>query len=241
MSTYIYDNSFNGFLTAVFWAYKDEKAEIKSEKTFDNLSFFETFDVNTEEKLYKRVWDGLNGISREFLYDVYYAFLSDTACENDILAYIRKGFLEGNKIRGCYNIDTVKKIMVLRNKVAFESHRIKGLLRFAKLKDNIYIGDITPDHDIITILAPHFALRLAQQKWIIRDLKRKTAAVYDKGSWGITELSDEQLIKAAANDEFETLWKEYFKNIAIKERINPKLQRKFVPVRYRGNMLEFEG
>ena len=38
----------------------------------------------------------------------------------------------------------------------------------------------------------------------------------------------------AAEDEklFQTLWKNYFKSLTIKERINPKLQRQHMPQRF---------
>jgi probable DNA metabolism protein len=37
---------------------------------------------------------------------------------------------------------------------------------------------------------------------------------------------------------YETLWKEYFVNVAIKERTNERQQRQFMPMRYRKHMLE---
>lgn len=35
------------------------------------------------------------------------------------------------------------------------------------------------------------------------------------------------------------MWKGYFEHIGIKERKNLRLQRQFVPTRYRKNMVEF--
>ena len=37
---------------------------------------------------------------------------------------------------------------------------------------------------------------------------------------------------------FQQMWKEYFKTIAIKERINPKLHRQHLPVRFWKYMTE---
>ena len=56
-------------------------------------------------------------------------------------------------------------------------------------------------------------------------------------------------IRDALNDEFRidedeekvrSLWKDYFKTLAIKERENPKLQQHFVPLIYRKHMTEFD-
>jgi probable DNA metabolism protein len=41
------------------------------------------------------------------------------------------------------------------------------------------------------------------------------------------------------SDEYQDLWKIFFENIAIKERINPKLQRNNLPLRFRKDMTEF--
>ena len=40
------------------------------------------------------------------------------------------------------------------------------------------------------------------------------------------------------NDEFEDLWKNYFVSITIKERANPKLQKRMMPKRYWKNLTE---
>jgi probable DNA metabolism protein len=43
-----------------------------------------------------------------------------------------------------------------------------------------------------------------------------------------------------AEDEklFQEMWKTYFKSIAIKERINPKLHKQNMPVRYWKHLTE---
>ena len=52
-----------------------------------------------------------------------------------------------------------------------------------------------------------------------------------KGTHLLTGKLDQQLM---AEDEqlFQQLWRTYFKTIAIKERINPKLHRQNLPVRF---------
>ena len=40
------------------------------------------------------------------------------------------------------------------------------------------------------------------------------------------------------NDEFEDLWRNYFKSTTIKERINLKLQKRSMPKRYWNNLTE---
>ncbi|MGL5152900.1 MAG: DUF4130 domain-containing protein, partial [Clostridium sp.] len=39
-------------------------------------------------------------------------------------------------------------------------------------------------------------------------------------------------------DNYTDLWKEYFKSVTIKERTNPKLQKRMMPKRYWENLTE---
>ena len=46
------------------------------------------------------------------------------------------------------------------------------------------------------------------------------------------------LTDAIRSDSFTQLWQDYYKSIAIKERENPKLLRRCLPVRYWKNLTE---
>jgi probable DNA metabolism protein len=76
---------------------------------------------------------------------------------------------------------------------------------------------------------------------VIHDLRRSQAAVFDLRSWrlvGGIELSAEPDITTAEHD-YAALWLRYFQRHEIKERQNPKLQQKHVPLRYRKHLTEF--
>ena len=59
----------------------------------------------------------------------------------------------------------------------------------------------------------------------------------------MTEVSDEiveSLMSATdAETDYRKLWKSYFTHMAIEERINPKLQRNMLRLRFRTHMTEF--
>ena len=91
-------------------------------------------------------------------------------------------------------------------------------------------------------MIPYLQDRFADQKWLLYDLKREYGYYYNrqkvdevrfetKGTHLLTGKLDQQLM---AEDEqlFQQLWRTYFKTIAIKERINPKLHRQNLPVRF---------
>jgi probable DNA metabolism protein len=74
---------------------------------------------------------------------------------------------------------------------------------------------------------------------LIRDRKRSETLVWDTENWHITELPVFMRPALPKDSEFEELWKGYFKTAAIPWRVNKKLQRHFVPQRYRRYLTEF--
>jgi len=82
------------------------------------------------------------------------------------------------------------------------------------------------------------------ENFIIYDENRRTAIIHRSGyPWVYTNADDFNIDSFSEGTkeeiEFSKLWKTFFDTIAIEERKNPRLQRNNIPLRYRGNMLEF--
>ena len=54
----------------------------------------------------------------------------------------------------------------------------------------------------------------------------------------VTLPDEESFLKAIQSDGFTRLWQDYYDSIAIKERENPRLLRRCLPVRYWKNLPE---
>ena len=109
------------------------------------------------------------------------------------------------------------------------------------LKGEVLYAPIEPDHDVCELLAEHFCDRFRNDPFIIHDKKRSKALVASAGEWYISEFTEQNLPALSdAESEYRELWKKYFSAIAIKERINPKCQRNFMPVRYWKNLTEMQ-
>jgi probable DNA metabolism protein len=142
----------------------------------------------------------------------------------------------------------VYPIHKLDRQVRGEAHRFFGLLRFADTGKFLYAG-FSPDHNILTLIADHFADRLRNERWIIHDQKRHLAVIYNgpepdqdlSSKWYLTDL-DNQWQKAFTQEEehWQELWRLYFHHISIKSRYNPRLQSQLVPLRYRRHLVEFQ-
>ena len=120
----------------------------------------------------------------------------------------------------------------LISKVTRELHRMKGLLRFMENADGVLYAPYSPDNDITDMLAVHFAERLGGQKFVIHDVKRKIAALYDGEEIVLTRVEDAEIYLSEYEKYFEDLWKLYYKSVNILSRPHEKQMKGYMPVRY---------
>ncbi|WP_010249343.1 TIGR03915 family putative DNA repair protein [Acetivibrio cellulolyticus] len=237
MINYFYDSTFEGLLTAIYEAYYRHEipAHIFSSTCIQQSLLDTNVHITTDAEKASKVYNSIREkISYQALKNVYHAYLSElNDIEVQILNYIRLGYKEGRQVDLHLSDDRVLPVHSAARKVTRESHLILGILRFKQLENNVYYAQYTPDHNITTLISGHFTRRFSDQNWIIHDIKRNYAAVFDKNDCIFIDLANEsQLSDSESNDNYEDLWKNYFTNICIKERINPKLQKRNLPARY---------
>ena len=117
----------------------------------------------------------------------------------------------------------------------------KGFVRFSDLADKTLYAKIEPDHNILPLLIGHFRSRLGAFNRIIHDVKRGRAALYFRGRLIFAPLTQQKALEFAGGEAaVQGLWRHFFKTAAIKERTNPELQRRNVPLKYRRHLTEFE-
>ncbi len=242
MVDYLYDGSFEGFLTCIYFHYYEEKAA--GIFTSDNYqpSILNSFiEVQSEAEKATKVYDAIEKkISPYDLQRIYRVFLSTVDNrEMLLLNYIRLGFKIGSKISLLHGNLYVSPVEKAEKKVTFEVHRLFGLLRFSVLEGEVLYAVLEPDHDVLEFLAEHFTDRYKNEPFIIHDKKRDKALVSQGGEWFITDFTESNLPRLSKNEqEYRALWKKYFETIAIKERTNPKCQKNFMPVRYWKHLTE---
>lgn len=248
---YLYDGSFDGLLTCIYHNYYLETADgVYLSDSYQPSILSTSRTVVTDPCLASRVYKAIEDkLSEESLHNIYHAFLSQCPDkENIILDYVRFGFRIGSRIDSYHTHPKVQPLHKMARKVTLEVHRFLGLLRFAD-NGRFLHARVAPDHNILTMLADHFAERLKNERWVIEDEKRNLAAIYDGPSrpkrsrqrhWYIIFIERPLEYSEEVEDPYQELWKLYFSRITIDSRRNPKLQTQFVPKRYRKNLLEFE-
>jgi probable DNA metabolism protein len=240
---YLYDGTFEGLLTCIYFHYKVENATgIYNASSYQQSIVNEYKIIKTDDEKARTVSEAINNkISREAYINVFYSFLSDIEDkENIILEFLIFAFKYGKSTMNFFSHEKVLPINETYIKVSREEHKFLGILRFSDIGGILY-SRLSPDNDILILITDHFADRYKYEKFIIHDEKRKKASVYSEGSW---EIKENVIIENPeySNDEkiIQSLWKQYFTDLAIKERTNINLQFQFVPSRYRKNMAEFK-
>lgn len=241
---YLYDGTFEGFLTIVFICFKEKILPklIIEEKKY-NINLFENYKIiETDYKKSDRVINGIKKISEYSLHNVYTSFLSSKENkENMILEYIINLFKHGEKVNYMRNINAILEVENMTRNVKREAHRFKGFVRFTELGNNILYSKIEPDNDVIEIVSNHFKNRLKNEYWIIQDAKHKKISLYNKEKFIIIKtdnLVENNINLKIRESEYEKLWMCFYENINIKERKNLRCQRNFMPKKYWKNILE---
>ena len=253
---YLYDGTFEGFLTCVYEHYYSEKAhDIAPQTDFQETLLTRSKVIKTDPQKSDRVYNAIIcKISRRDLLRVYKTLGSIVEDrEMKCLRYLRLGFKIGDKIQLLHGNPIVHDVEEADRKVGFEIQRMIELIRFNVVRpagslqntqdvQEILYAPIEPDNDVVEFLIYHFKDRYKNDPFIIHDKKRNKAVVYGSGEWYMTEFADVANILTFTDDEmqYQELWKMYFDTIAIKERINPKCQKNFMPARYWKNLTEID-
>lgn len=243
MLAYIYDGSFDGLLTAVFdtYARREEPGVIGREQGLQ-LSFGQqTVHIVTDERKAHRVARGLEKIDSEVYKKMWTVFLSgDQDKEIKMYRYIRSAFAKGRQIVFDLANPDVLAVDKMYGAVAGEAHLLRGFVRFSAMEGGVFYSKITPKNSAVPLLMPHFADRYAIQPFLLHDPVHELVGVYDLKRWYLVE-TDDMTLPALAEDEAEyrRMWKTFYDTIAVRERENPICRRGHMPMRYWGNMTEF--
>lgn len=252
---YLCDDNIDGIFTAIYlaWNSKYGHANIKIEEKcegskYSNIELFaEYIAVDTDYSLSLKVSKSIKDkISEEAFEMIYRVALSDYTGKADLIyRFLIMGFSIGSSITQHLGNEIVNQVFKINKFVNNEAHHLFGFLRFSEQENGLLTSVIHPKNHVLTIITPHFADRLPNERFIIYDENRKLASFHVPGNpWILAEVPELDQARlediSFREDEYRDLWKAFFEHIAIKERINFKLQRNNLPLRFRGDMIEFK-
>ena len=263
MTVYVFDNTLDGLLTAVFDSFfrKQQDVTLLAEGELLPLFADEPHHVVTDSEKAERVWKGLEKhLSKDGLHMITVSWLSeDRTLNQPLFNFICKVFRrESESLERNASDEDVLAVRNTCRRVLHEQLRMKQFIRFQKAKDGTYLAVVSPDHNVLPLIIDHFQDRFNDQSWLIYDAKRHYGYYYSPlqpppTGGGVVRITfeDEAAVPfdlsngkmdadILSNDDqlFQDLWRTYFKAICIKERMNPKKQLSDMPRRYWKYMTE---
>lgn len=241
---FIYDGSLEGLMCVIFTAYETgiEPAGIyPSHKEYQTSMLYESKYISTDMQKAARVATGIKRISYAAYADVLLAF-RHMISEKDMVIYkfLRLLFDKKADALKMLNHPDVIKFNLFVSQVNHEIHRLHGFLRFRETAQGVFYAPISPDHYILDLLAPHFMNRYKGMPFCIHDVSRSKMLVCDGYSTRLIAAGEVEIELTEREMLMQLIWKDYYNSVNIEQRANPRLQRQFLPTRYRKFMTEFK-
>ena len=229
---YFFDGTKAGFLTTFLQAFHDPDAMITSKKaqlTLDQSPIF----VQTDREKADRAMRRLEAFDRDCMHDL--DTLLRCGMENNeqiafryfrLLAEIKRPI--GKRLAE----PSVFAAVECMKKVGLEIHKFHGFIRVMEAESGALYAPFSPDNDICDLLVPHFRARLPEYPFVLHDVKRKKAAVYDGKNTFVAPLDEAEILLSANENAWQALWKRYYNAVNIPSRERLKQMRGYMPVRY---------
>ena len=242
MIAFTFDGTKDGLLTCVFDCYYNKKVpQVVTSSPLQTGFGDEIIGVETDFNKAERVQNCINSLkTANIAYDIDFALKSGEELKfTAIFNYIKKAIDNKDEdVSKNFADADVLNFRDIISRITFEAHRQKGFLRFVEAKDGFYYAKYEPDNDITELLMPHFKNRF-KFPFIIHDVKRNILGLSDGKKYKVIKWNSSVDIYLSEGEEnFEKLWKTYYKSVNIEERKNLDAMTRFLPKRYRKYMPE---
>ncbi len=229
---YLFDGSKEGFLTTLTRAFEDGEAFVTSKRVQPALGQGQVC-VESNFELARRVENKLLSFDRESGRDLDFLLRSGEE-NNEQIAFRYFRLLAKEKApikRRLADLDVFRAVEGMR-KIGLEIHRFHGFIRFMETASGALYAPFSPDNDICELLLPHFQARLPHFPFLLHDVGRKKAAVYDGRASFVAPLKEAEVVLSANEVEWQALWREYYQSVNIPSRERLKQMRGYMPARY---------
>lgn len=239
---YLYDDSFSSLLNLInkLLELKIIPLDIKTKKDFTPTLLDEpiTLELNKSFNI-----QSIN-VSKKIIKTVYYVYLSTDPKKELIIYYFLLNALKyQDKIFYMRNLKCVNSTLKLAKRISNECHKLKGFLRFKEMNNHVLYAEASPTNNVLELLSNHFAKRLKNEIWIIKDVGRNMYSIYYKPKYYIVSgqnLNIQKFNISCDEENIEKLWLSFFKTIGIEARKNSRCQMNFMPKKYWPYIIEME-
>lgn len=244
------EDSLEGMLTAIYEAFvlKKETCDTWGEHITISIGEGDSFSlfsndilISTDNEKAGKVVDAIQKkVGFRAYYDVF-ASLCHFSEERATVCfrYLIRAFRVGARIFEYMSDPYVMRVMEFSRKASNEIDKLKGFLRFKDMGKFLY-AKIEPKVNALPLMVSHFDDRYPNEHFVIYDERRQLAVIHQAYKNSVFMYDRAFDLELESNtDEFEVLWKQYFKTMEIQPRHNEKCQNTLCPKWYRTNMIEF--
>ena len=229
---YFFDGSKDAFLTAFLCAFRDEDAYLTTGSRQLSLGQQSVF-VPADRKRARRCAQRLTSFDGRCMHDLDMLLRSGEAERGQTpFCYLRLPADRKRPVRGEFAEDAVRQASECIRRVGLEAHRLKGFVRFMECESGALYAPIAPDHDVSDLLLPYFRARLPNIPFVIHDVRRSKAAVWDGNHTFTAPLARAEIALSADEAGWQTLWRQYYASVNIPSRERLKQMKGYMPVRY---------
>lgn len=229
---YFFDGTKEGFLTAFLAAFSDPLARLAISQTQLSIETEPVF-IQTDPIKAKKAEERLLSFDPDCMHDLDYLLRSGMDGHEQIaFAYFRYLAKEKSPVGKRLAVPEVFSAVECIKKVGHEIHKMHGFIRFMETESGALYAPFSPDNDICDKLVPHFKARLPKYPFVLHDVKRKKAAVYDGERVFVAPLTEAEILLSADEEGWQALWKKYYQAVNIPSRERLKQMKGYMPVRY---------
>ena len=241
---YLFDGTKSGFLTAFCAAFCDKNALLTSTQAQLRLGE-DCIRVPTNFNTAKKAEDRLSSFDPDFAQDLDTLFRSGMPDREQVaFRYFRALATQKAPVSKRLADPDVFTAVEYIKKIRHEIHKFHGFVRFMETASNALYAPITPDNDICDLLAPHFKARFPLFPFVIHDVKRKKAAVYDGKNVFVAPLKQANVVLSANETQWQNLWRGYYRATTVAARTSAEREKQMrgnMPVRYWNFLTERQG
>ena len=186
-SIVLYEPSFEGWLSAVFYVYAnrlqdDESLQLIAQDCYVPSLIAQADSVSINEDNAERVLAKLNQLlGRSGMRNILWGFLSEKDHIGTTLFQVVKYAIDYPSraiMEDLGNLNVLELVQTVKS-VAREKHRMEAFVRFKKCQDGLFLSLVRPDFNVLPLIKWHFKARYQDQCWLIYDEKRKYGIYYD--------------------------------------------------------------
>lgn len=229
---YFFDGSKEAFLTAFLLAYRDGEALLtagEKQLSIGQKSVFVRADPAMAAKCERRLLE----LDKRCMDDLSFLLRSGEGMRGQTaFLYLRLIAQRGRPVRGELAEDAVSEATECIRRIKLEAHRLKGFVRFLECASGALYAPVSPVNDVCDLLLPHFRGRLGHIPFVLHDVPRGKAAVWDGAHAFLAPLQHAEIVLSSDEAGWQALWRRYYNAVTLPSRARLKQMKGYMPVRY---------